>query len=241
MDIPASNSISGKTTRLFFSDNIKDEIGLQVWGADGTLESDARLSSKAIKPGDVAELNWINCTTESDVSGMEVLIKNDDNSISDCGAFYAYKQTADGISYDINVLAKIGNIRLLTPGGKSAYLNSKEICTKAIPDVPVTTDTVFDDTDVTGNVQWDVKNGVCTVSVWPIRSTATTAGIGKTLLTNLPAPKHNIGMGNPIIDANGTGETVGFAFVDYRGVLFSHFYKTNTEGFGSFSYPVKES
>ena len=40
IDIPSSHSISGKTTRLFFTDNISS-IGFQIWNGD-TLEKDYR-------------------------------------------------------------------------------------------------------------------------------------------------------------------------------------------------------
>ena len=232
MDIPASNSISGKTTRLYFSDNIKDEIGLQVWGVDGTLESDARLSSKAIKPGDVAELNWINCTNESDVSGMEVLIKNDDKTITDCGAFYAYKQTTGGISYNVNILAKIGNIHLITPSDKSVYLNSKEICTKAVVDTSGTATIIPEGT--TGRVVYKVINGICYVSVSDIADGLN--GLGVCSITGLPTPSMFVDVA---LEYGGT--YVGSIYCDPGATTFGVHKSTTTNGCGSFSYPVAES
>ena len=66
--------------------------------------------------------------------------------------------------------------------------------------------------------------------------------MGKFLLNNssLPIPSC-FDTGNALFEANGDGTTTAFAFVDVNGALIVHFYKANSEAYGSFSYPVAES
>ena len=97
----------------------------------------------------------------------------------------------------------------------------------------------FVDTDVSGTINYRVKNGICFVKLWGVQSTK----VGKTkfLLNNssLPIPSC-FDTGNALFEANGDGATTAFAFVDANGALIVHFYKANSLAYGSFSYPVAE-
>ena len=110
----------------------------------------------------------------------------------------------------------------------------EKLCTTSVPDVEKVTNS-FIDTNVSGSVAYVVKNGICTVKFWPIRRT--TAGMGKKLLDNLPLPKGG-DIGTSLNEANGDGSVTAFSYVNYDGNLFVHFYKDNSEAFGTFSYPV---
>ena len=61
---------------------------------------------------------------QSNVSGMECIFPE-----ADAGAFYGYKNPENQNEISINILSKTGNIFLITPSGKTAYLNGLPIAT----------------------------------------------------------------------------------------------------------------
>ena len=96
----------------------------------------------------------------------------------------------------------------------------------------------FIDLNVSGVVFYRVKNGICYVQIWPVKSTVTGYAIE---LCSIPKPLQ-ADCGNAIVNANGDGSNVGFAFASISSSkLLCHFYQANTDGYGSFSYPVAES
>ena len=96
----------------------------------------------------------------------------------------------------------------------------------------------FIDLNVSGVVFYRVKNGICYVQIWPVKSTVTGYAIE---LCSIPKPLQS-DCGNAIVNANGDGSNVGFAFASISSSkLLCHFYQANTDGYGSFSYPVAES
>ncbi len=126
LDIPGTNTESGKTTRFFIVDNNTEEVGIQVWG-EGGLEKDKRFYTDSVRTGQPANVQWVNTTNEGEVSGMETYIK-DGEDIIDVGAFYACKNP-DNNETSLNALCKTGHIKLLVPSGKTAYINDREILT----------------------------------------------------------------------------------------------------------------
>ena len=125
--------------------------------------------------------------------------------------------------------------------GVNAWVTSwQRVCSTTVEDKSPAEISSFVDTDVSGTVNYRVKNGICFVKLWSVQSTTT--GMGKFLLNNssLPIPSC-FDTGNALFEANGDGTTTAFAFVDGNGALIVHFYKANSEAYGSFSYPVAES
>ena len=125
--------------------------------------------------------------------------------------------------------------------GVNAWVTSwQRVCSTTVEDNSPAEISSFVDTDVSGTVNYRVKNGICFVKLWSVQSTTT--GMGKFLLNNssLPIPSC-FDTGNALFEANGDGTTTAFAFVDGNGALIVHFYKANSEAYGSFSYPVAES
>ena len=125
--------------------------------------------------------------------------------------------------------------------GVNAWVTSwQRVCSTTVEDKSPAEISSFVDTDVSGTVNYRVKNGICFVKLWSVQSTTT--GMGKFLLNNssLPIPSC-FDTGNALFEANGDGTTTAFAFVDANGALIVHFYKANSEAYGSFSYPVAES
>ena len=125
--------------------------------------------------------------------------------------------------------------------GVNAWVTSwQRVCSTTVEDKSPAEISSFVDTDVSGTVNYRVKNGICFVKLWSVQSTTT--GMGKFLLNNssLPIPSC-FDTGNALFEANGDGTTTAFAFVDVNGALIVHFYKANSEAYGSFSYPVAES
>ena len=125
--------------------------------------------------------------------------------------------------------------------GVNAWVTSwQRVCSTTVEDKSPAEISSFVDTDVSGTVNYRVKNGICFVKLWAVQSTTT--GMGKFLLNNssLPIPSC-FDTGNALFEANGDGTTTAFAFVDANGALIVHFYKANSEAYGSFSYPVAES
>ena len=115
----------------------------------------------------------------------------------------------------------------------------QRICTTKVADMSPDEIKSFADTDVSGIINYRVKNGICFVKLWRIKSTK--IGKGKFLLNNssLPIPSC-FDTGNALFEVNGDGTTRAFAFVNTNGALIAHFYKANSEAYGSFSYPVSE-
>ena len=125
--------------------------------------------------------------------------------------------------------------------GVNAWVTSwQRVCSTTVEDKSPAEISSFVDTDVSGTVNYRVKNGICFVKLWSVQSTTT--GMGKFLLNNssLPIPSC-FDTGNALFEANGDGTTTAFAFVDVNGALIVHFYKANSEAYGSFSYPLAES
>ena len=125
--------------------------------------------------------------------------------------------------------------------GVNAWVTSwQRVCSTTVEDKSPAEISSFVDTDVSGTVNYRVKNGICFVKLWAVQSTTT--GMGKFLLNNLSLPIPScFDTGNALFEANGDGTTTAFAFVDANGALIVHFYKANSEAYGSFSYPVAES
>ena len=116
----------------------------------------------------------------------------------------------------------------------------KIVCATSVEDISPAEISSFADTDVSGTINYRVKNGICFVKLWGVKSTK----VGKTkfLLNNSSLPIPNcFDVGNALFEANGDGTATAFAFVDANGALIAHFYKANSEAYGSFSYPVAES
>ena len=113
----------------------------------------------------------------------------------------------------------------------------QKVCTTKVADV-ATTVTTFENADVSGDVKYYVKNGICYVTLWPVQSTST--GLNKKILSNMPIPLGG-DTGTALFHANGDGTSTEFSYVNSNGDLYVHFYKANTSSFGTFSYPVKES
>lgn len=67
---------------------------------------------------------WIDVINSSDVSGMECRFPG-----VDAGAFYAWRNPANPNEVNLNVLAKVGAINLITVPGQTAYLNGLPIAT----------------------------------------------------------------------------------------------------------------
>ena len=125
--------------------------------------------------------------------------------------------------------------------GVNAWVTSwQRVCSTTVEDKSPAEISSFVDTDVSGTINYRVKNGICFVKLWAVQSTTT--GMGKFLLNNSSLPIPNcFDTGNALFEANGDGTTTAFAFVDANGALIVHFYKANSEAYGSFSYPVAES
>ena len=137
------------------------------------------------------------------------------------------------VAYDIRKNDMYMNIKHVTWG------TWQKVCTTSVADMSPTEISSFVDTDVSGTVNYRVKNGICFVKLWGVKSTK--AGRGKFLLNNSSLPIPNcFDTGNALLEANGDGTTTAFAFVDANGALIVHFYKANSEAYGSFSYPVSE-
>ena len=116
----------------------------------------------------------------------------------------------------------------------------QRVCTTNVEDISPAEISSFVDADVSGTINYRVKNGICFVKLWGVKSTK----VGKTkfLLNNSSLPIPNcFDIGNALFEANGDGTATAFAFVDANGALIAHFYKANSEAYGSFSYPVAES
>ena len=131
---------------------------------------------------------------------------------------------------------------ILRRNGTNEWVEPKwqRICITNVEDMSPSEISSFVDTDVSGTVNYRVKNGICFVKLWGVKSTTT--GAGKFLLNNssMPIPSC-FDTGNALFEANGDGTANAFAFVDTNGALIVHFYKANSLAYGTFSYPVKES
>ena len=145
-----------------------------------------------------------------------------------------FKISADG-SVAQNSLY-IGQLK----GSDASGLSWKRVCTTSVADMSPSEISSFVDTDVSGVINYRVKNGICFVKIWGMQSK--TAGKSKFLLndSSMPIPDC-FDTGNALFEANGDGTANAFAFVDNKGALIAHFYKANSEVYGSFSYPVSES
>ena len=125
----------------------------------------------------------------------------------------------------------IGNLKGIDGTG----LTWKRVCTTSVADVPLTKINTFNSTGVTGDVQYEVKNGICVVKAWGISSIT-----NNTWLDLCTLPKAKTDIGNSIVDANGDGTIVGFVYVEGT-MLRGMFYGSANYGHGSFSYSVAES
>ena len=115
-----------------------------------------------------------------------------------------------------------------------------KVCTTNVADNSPAEITSFVDTDVSGTINYRVKNGICFVKLWDMRSTTT--GHNKMLLNDSSLPKPSCyDTGNALFEAGGDGTSTAFAYVKSNGALYIHFYKANGDVYGSFSYPVAES
>ena len=115
----------------------------------------------------------------------------------------------------------------------------RKLCSSNVADNSPAEISSFVDTDVSGTVNYRVKNGICFVKLWGVQSATT--GRNKMLLNDSSLPKPScFDTGNALFEANGDGTSTAFAYVNNNGALYIHFYKANSDVYGSFSYPVAE-
>ena len=118
-------------------------------------------------------------------------------------------------------------------GGK---LNGwKRVCTTSVTDVAKTTITPVNSA-ITGTIEYVVKNGICYVSLFNVKTTTNDEGLS--ISTTMPKPAINCGS---VIVTKGTRGNIGFVYINKDTTqLTSDFYVTDLLGSCSFSYPVAE-
>ena len=116
----------------------------------------------------------------------------------------------------------------------------KKVCTTSVADVPKTTLTLDTNVFSSGTVYYEVRNGICFVSI--IKLIPKNSGVNLPISTSLPKSNcyilQPLNVGNvdtiptqPIAARIGEGETT----------LYIHSINNTRSMYGSFSYPVAES
>ena len=109
----------------------------------------------------------------------------------------------------------------------------QKVCATTVDDVGVTTITPVN-SNITGNIEYTVKNGICYVSMNDLMSTISSTK----LLISDTMPKPSINCATLSVDASGSITRI------YIGKnttnLYGNFYTKNAKGNCSFSYPVAE-
>lgn len=120
---------------------------------------------------------------------------------------------------------------------KNGWHPWKIVASTSVKDVPLTNITTFEDSRLSGNVQYCVKNGVCYVYVNGLTCTEKASNV--IVCKNMPKPMMT-GTGTGIATQSNSNVQM-YAFVSGNtNVLKIHSYVANSLMYGSLSYPVAE-
>ena len=112
----------------------------------------------------------------------------------------------------------------------------QRVCTTTVDNVGVTTITPVN-SNITGNIEYTVKNGICYVSMKNVNSTTNTDDLS----ISTTMPKSSIDCGFSLI-AKGSKGNIGFLYIGKNTTkLNGNFWVAGVSGNCSFSYPVAES
>ena len=113
----------------------------------------------------------------------------------------------------------------------------QRVCTTSVVDVEKI-DILSSNSNVTfgSHSCYSVVNGICYVSIWEFKGLTVSRDVA--VATGMPKPKQITG--TSIINANDSGDSVAFIYVDNSNALCANTFIPNVYGYGSFSYPVAE-
>ena len=116
--------------------------------------------------------------------------------------------------------------------------NWRKLCITSVADVPKTSILSSNSNVTFGSYSYySVVNGICYVSIWEFKGLTVSRDVA--VATGMPKPKQITG--TSIINANDSGDSVAFIYVDNSNSLCVNTFIPNVYGYGSFSYPVAES
>ena len=121
---------------------------------------------------------------------------------------------------------------------KNDLVDANRMCTTSVANVPLTK--IKLNNGFTGvAVIYEVKNGVCYVNIDALKSEKTGQDL---IVSDTLFPKPSIGVATSTINVDRTDVKIGMVYIDPNSdnKLRMHCYKTNTNGWCTFSYPVAE-
>lgn len=141
--------------------------------------------------------------------------------------------------YNFETYKDMKYFRKLFSSGTSGVLSDdtgwRRVCTTRVADVDVTTITPIN-SNITGTIQYTVKNGICYVSLFDVRSK--TSDNGFSISTTMPKPAIN--SSSAIYKQVGSGN-IGFVYINKNTTqLTANINTSGILGSCSFSYPVAE-
>lgn len=137
-------------------------------------------------------------------------------------------------------LDKNGNVNVFDSTDNWVTYTWKRVCDTKIDDIPKTA--INYDTGVfeTGEIVYEVINGICYVRIMALKSKSIVNNY-EIASTPMPKPKH--GLATCPITCDGDGSNIGMFYVDsnFNSLPKCHIYNTVKNGYCTFSYPVAES
>ena len=187
--------------------------------------------------GEKADKSYVDdnfATMDRVKDGYAKIIKNNDTDTNDA-MFIAYKNRD---LFGIRIYKDDNSeheLRFAT-SGISYVKNGVAVWTTSVADVGVDVTTITPiNSNITGNIEYTVKNGICYVSMKDLMSTISSTK----LLISTTMPKPSINYTASSVNAGGVIATI---YIDKNTTnLYGNFYTKNAKSDCSFSYPVAES
>ena len=187
----------------------------------------------------VPENDWNNAIEEGYYS-----IQNDEDANAIGNKPYKYALQIRVIRADTNDVNYAYQIAYVSSEDTSIYIRRQKrdgtwlpwgkVCITTVADVGVTTITPVN-SNITGNIEYTVKNGICYVSMKNLMSTISSTN----LLISTTMPKPSI---NCTASSVAAGGNIAMIYIDKNTTnLRGNFYTKNAKSDCSFSYPVAEN
>lgn len=116
----------------------------------------------------------------------------------------------------------------------------QRLCTTSVADVPLTNVPLDSSKFSSGNLRYEVKNGVCYVYITTLNAKSTFTSYE---LSSSPMPKPSSGLVTAPIVSDTNGANMGFFYVgeSFNFIPRCHIFIASEYGYTTFSYPVAES